>query len=57
MNPATAALIAAQKAKRAATGFKVTLTDTGWKGYFATIDSRNEFIARAKAQGRPVKIG
>lgn len=43
--------------KRVATGLKVTLTDTGWEGYFATTEARDEFVARAKALGRQVKIG
>jgi hypothetical protein len=50
-------IIAAKMAERAKAGLKVTLTDTGWVGYFATIESRDEFVARAEAQGRPVKIG
>jgi hypothetical protein len=50
-------LIDAVKARRAKSGLKVTLTDTGWEGYFATVEARDEFVARAKAQGRPVKVG
>ena len=42
---------------RAASGLKVTLTDTGWTGYFATVESRDEFVARATAKGRSVQIG
>lgn len=56
MNPATAALIAAKKAERAATGLKVTLSDTGWVGHFATVESRDEFVERARRQGRRVEI-
>lgn len=57
MSPATAALIAAKKAHRAEAGLKVTLTDTGWVGHFATIESRDEFVERARSQGRTVKVG
>jgi hypothetical protein len=49
-------LIADKKAERERAGLKVTLIDTGWNGYFATAESRDEFVARARAQGRPVMV-
>lgn len=42
---------------RANAGLKVTMPDTGWTGYFASVQSRDEFVARAKAKGRPVQLG
>ena len=53
----TPAIIAAKIAERSRNGLKVTLTDTGWEGFFATAADRDEFVARATAQGRPVKVG
>lgn len=50
-------IIAAKIAERTRKGLKVTLTDTGWEGFFATVEARDDFIARATAQGRPVKVG
>ena len=57
MTATAADLIAAKKAEREKAGLKVTLTDTGWTGYFASVESMLEFVDRAEAQGRPVKVG
>ena len=49
-------LINAKMAERAAKRLKVVMPDTGWEGYFRSVESRDEFVARAKAKGRTVKI-
>lgn len=49
-------LIAAAKARRQAGGLAVRNTGTGWTGYFATIEARDDFIARATRAGETVEI-